>query len=246
MQNKFLIAILSILLGGGVVGGYKVIKDNKADVFENSLHPVVRVIDGDTIDIEDDIRVRLLGIDSPERGECFYKESKSFLKDLIGGKQVNIKKDITGVDKYGRFLRYVILPSNEPEEDDILVNEKIIKEGYAFTLAIAPDNEYRDLFFSAQELAKKKKRGLWGSCDYSDKQKTKESLREKNIEPINPECTIKGNISEKGYGKLYFLEGCPNYNRIKIDTRKGEQYFCTESEAKKAGFNLSDSCENTF
>ncbi len=246
MQNKFLIAILSILLGGGAIGGYKIIKDNKADTFENSLHPVVKVIDGDTIDIENDIRVRLLGIDSPERGECFYDESKSFLKDLIEDKQVNIKKDITGVDRYGRLLRYVILPSNDPKKDDILINEKLIKEGYAFVFAKAPDNEYRDLFSSAQELAKKKKKGLWGSCDYSNKQKNKEKLREKNTLPPNKDCTIKGNISEKGYGRIYFLDGCPNYNRIKIDTRKGEQYFCTESEAQKAGFHRSDSCDNTF
>ena len=41
--------------------------------------------------------------------------------------------------------------------------------------------------------------------------------------PPSPECTIKGNISEKGYGKLYFLEGYPNYLKVKVDTRKGER-----------------------
>lgn len=246
MSNKILITILAILLGGGSIGGYRVIKDRKADVFENSIHSVVRVIDGDTIDIEDDIRIRLLGIDAPERGECFYKESKSFLIDLIEDKQVNIKKDITGKDSYDRLLRYIILPSDESEKDDILVNESLVRNGYAFTLAISPDTHYRDLFSSAQEEAKKKGRGLWSACDYSDKQKDTEKLRETNSLPPDSNCIIKGNISEKGYGKIYLLEGCPNYNRVKIDTLKGEQYFCTESEAKKAGFRRSDSCDTIF
>jgi len=246
MSNKILIAILAILLGGGTVGGYKVIKDRKSDVFENSLHPVVRVIDGDTIDIEDGIRIRLLGIDSPEKDECFYQESKSFLKDLIEGKQINIKKDLTGKDKYDRLLRYVILPSDDREQDDILVNEILVREGYVLASSQAPDTHYRDLLSSAQEQAKKKGRGFWGECDYSDKIKDVEKLRETNALPEDPNCTIKGNISEKGYGKMYLLEGCPNYNRVKIDVLKGEQYFCSEKEAKKAGFRRSDSCDTTF
>ena len=75
MQRSVLGIIIAILLTGGAVGGYKVIRDNTADTFEHSVHTVTYVVDGDTIDIENNVRIRLLGIDAPERGECFYDES---------------------------------------------------------------------------------------------------------------------------------------------------------------------------
>jgi len=244
MSKSLIGAILAILLSGGAIGGYKVVRDNRADTFENSLHNVMKVIDGDTIDIENEKRIRLLGIDAPERDTCHYDESKDFLKDLLQDKDIKIEKDITGADRYDRLLRYVYIPADEPEDDDIFINELLLRQGYTRTLAIAPDNRYRDLFASAQKEAKEKGRGLWGECDYE--QADTQALRESDTPPPNDKCTIKGNISEKGYGRKYFLESCPNYNRIKIDTRKGEQYFCTEREAKKADFQKSDSCNNTF
>jgi len=42
------------------------------------------------------------------------------------------------------------------------------------------------------------------------------------------------------------LPGCPNYKRVKIDPRKGEQYFCTEEEAKDAGWEKSAACNNIW
>ena len=245
MKNKSIISlILAILLSGGVVGGYKVVRDNRADTFENSIHSVVYVVDGDTIDIENDVRIRFLGVDTPERGACYYDEAKVFLEDLLEGKDIRIEKDISGSDRYDRLLRYVYIPADDPQDDDTFVNEKLLRLGFARTFAIAPDNRYRDLFASAQEEAKKKSRGMWGACDV--KEKDTQALRENDTLPPSEDCIIKGNISEKGYGKNYFLEFCPNYNRIKIDPRKGEQYFCTEKQAQKAGFTRSASCDNTF
>lgn len=244
-MNKSIIGIiLAILLSGGAVGGYKVVRDNRADIFENSLHMVIKVVDGDTIDIENKNRIRLLGVDTPERGSCYYKEAKIFLKDLVENEDIRIEKDISGTDRYDRLLRYVYIPAGDPQDDDVFVNELLLRQGFARTFAQAPDNRYRDLFASAQQEAKKENRGLWDACDY--KNTDSQTLRENDTLPPNDRCIIKGNISEKGYGKNYFLEFCPNYNRIKIDPRKGEQYFCTESEAQKAGFTRSASCDNTF
>jgi len=67
-------------------------------------------------------------------------------------------------------------------------------------------------------------------------------LREKDSGPSDPECIIKGNISEKGYGKTYLIPGCDNYKNVKIDQRKGEKYFCTEEEAFEAGFRKATNC----
>ena len=242
MNPKLLSAILSVLVAGGTFGGYRVIQDREVDVFENSVHVAVHVVDGDTFDIEGGARIRLLGVDTPEKGECFYQEAKDFLDTLIEERGIRIEKDISGADRYGRLLRYVYVPSDTSEESDVFVQDALIRGGYGKVFPIAPDNRYRDLLSSAQQEAKEDGRGLWGVCEIQEEV----SLRETGSMPVDTSCTIKGNISEKGYGKLYFPEGCPNYNRIKIDIRKGEAYFCTGEEAEDAGFKRSESCNNAF
>jgi micrococcal nuclease len=243
MSRTFIGSLITLLIAGGASGyGYKVIRDHTADFFENSVHEVVRVIDGDTVDIENKIRIRLLGIDSPEKGSCYYDESHTYLQELLSGSNILLEKDVSGADRYDRLLRYVYVPADDIREDDVLINESMVRAGYAKVFAVAPDNRYRDLFSSAQEEAKKEGRGLWSACP----QEEAVSLRENDSEPTDQSCTIKGNISEKAYGRNYFSEGCPNYNRIKIDTRKGEAYFCTGKEAEEAGFTRSASCSNTF
>lgn len=245
MSNKVALgSILTVLLAGGSVGGYVLVRDHQADLFEKSIHEVVYVVDGDTLDIENEVRVRLLGIDAPERNECFYEESRAFLKELVEGKNVYLRKDISGTDAYGRLLRYVVIPADDPTEDEVLVQDVLLREGYTQKNPQAPDNRYRDLFSSAQQEARQTERGMWSACEVELPKE--EELREVDSEPSDPSCTIKGNISEKGYARLYFYEGCPNYNRIKIDTRKGEGYFCSPEEAEAAGFSRSESCDNTF
>lgn len=197
---------------------------------------VAEVIDGDTFKLQDGIRVRLLGIDTPEKGECYYEQARDELKKLIGGKVVRIDKDITDKDKYDRLLRYVIL--EREGEDNLLVNDYLVRQGFAFDVSSPPDNRYRDLLSSAEEVAKRERRGLWNNCAYEEVV----SLREEDSAPQNPDCNIKGNISEKGYGKTYLIPGCDNYKSVKIDTRKGEQYFCTEQEATAAGFRKATNC----
>ncbi len=237
MKKSVLGSIIAFLLAGGYAG-YTVIQNRDVDVFETSIHQVEYVVDGDTIDIENNVRLRLIGIDSPERDECGYSESRAFLKELVDKKHIRIEKDISGSDTYERLLRYVYLPSEKSTEDDIFVNEAIVRAGHARTLAIAPDNRYRDLLATAQDEAKRAGQGMWGKCpDLID-----ESEYQEDSQPTDPNCIIKGNISAKSYGRNYFLEGCPNYNRVKIDLRRGERYFCTEAEAIEAGFELSGSC----
>lgn len=197
---------------------------------------VLEVIDGDTLKIKNNVRVRLLGIDSPEKGECYYGEARTALRDLVLNKVVRLDKDITDKDKYERLLRYVILEKDG--EDNLLVNDYLVRNGFAFDVRYAPDNRYRDLLSSAEEIAKKERRGLWGVCDYEEVA----SLREEDSGPFDPNCVIKGNISEKGYGKTYLIKGCDNYNRVKIDVRKGEAYFCSEAEAINAGFRKATNC----
>lgn len=196
-------------------------------------------IDGDTIKLADGERVRLIGIDSPEKGQCFYEESRQFAKELLDGKTVILEQDISGKDDYGRPLRYALLPAATEDEDRLLVNDALVRKGFARAVASPPDNQYRDLFISAQEEAIRENRGLWAACEYADELNER---REANDPPPSDEYSIKGNISTRGYGKTYLIPGCDNYNLVKIDLEKGEQYFATEDEAIAAGFRKATNC----
>ena len=245
MPHKIILAALGAVLAlGGSYGGYTVFKDSKnyGANFETRPHTVRSVLDGDTVRIEKWIKVRLLGINAPERGECYFAESKEFLSQLIDDKAVQLEKDRSGTDKLGRLLRHIILKSPNPEEADMHVNNEMILQGYAFRNTLSPDIAYRDLFAASELKAKKAKRGMWGACDYLEKEKATQKLRQQDTKPSNPECTIKGNVSEKGFGRIYSFQGCSNWSRVKIDPARGDKYFCTEQEAVAAGFTRPKTC----
>jgi len=229
----------TLALGGAGYGGYKFIQNKKIAKLSEEPQIVTKVIDGDTIKVQEKIKIRLIGIDAPEKGECYYEEATDALKELVEGELVELRIDISKKDKYKRLLRHIILLNQDPEEDNIIVSDYLVRNGFAKAVPSPPDNLYRDLLSSAQEEAKREERGIWKEC--LDPAEAVE-LREKDAGPTDPNCIIKGNISEKAYGKTYLIPGCDNYNRVKIDTRKGEAYFCTEEEAEEAGFRKATNC----
>jgi micrococcal nuclease len=124
---------------------------------------VVRVIDGDTIEIEGGERVRYIGINTPElkdpRGlvSCFAKEATDENRRLIEGKTVRLEKDISDRDKYGRLLRYVYA-------GDVFINQILVGSGYAKATTYPPDIKYQELFLSNEQSARQKGLGLWKKC----------------------------------------------------------------------------------
>lgn len=129
---------------------------------ENFL--VTRVIDGDTIELETGSKVRYIGMDTPETVDpdkpvqCFGKEASERNKELVEGKRVQLVKDISETDRYGRLLRYVYLP------DGTMVNLELVQEGYARVETIPPDVKYSSIFIVALREARLAKRGLWAAC----------------------------------------------------------------------------------
>ena len=115
---------------------------------------VTRVIDGDTIVIEGGERVRLIGIDTPEKGQPLYTDAKEFMEKLVLGKRIRLEKDTTDKDKYQRLLRYVYL-------GDLLVNIEPLKEGLATSLIIRPDDMFSDLILSEEAKAREAGLGIW-------------------------------------------------------------------------------------
>ena len=129
---------------------------------------VTKVIDGDTIEVEGGIRVRLIGIDTPETKDprrpvgCFGKEASKETKSLLEGKRVMLEKDVSETDKYERLLRYVYLPLESGQA--LFVNDYLVREGFALALTYPPDVKYNEQFRQAEREAREEKRGLWGRC----------------------------------------------------------------------------------
>jgi len=107
--------------------------------FENNT--VTRVIDGDTFEYYDGnlneiVKVRLLCVDTPERGKEGYQEAKDYLEHLILYKEVILKSSITDKDKYDRLLRYVYVNN---VGSILFVNKLILENNYGELLIIPPE-----------------------------------------------------------------------------------------------------------
>lgn len=130
---------------------------------------VERIIDGDTIDVHvagREERVRLLGIDTPETRvedgppECFGPEASAFTATLLPlGTAVRLERDVVGRDDFGRLLAYVYR-----SDDGLLVNEELVRRGYALVLRIEPNGLLHDRFVRAAREAERADLGLWAAC----------------------------------------------------------------------------------
>ena len=128
-----------------------------------TIAQVLRVIDGDTIEVDtggQTYTVRYIGIDTPvtkhpDRGiEPFGPEAIARNTELVEGQTVTLEKDVSETDKYGRLLRYVWV-------DGVLVNETLVREGYAHSTTYPPDVMYQEFFNQCEREAIENNRGLW-------------------------------------------------------------------------------------
>jgi micrococcal nuclease len=136
---------------------------------------LVSVTDGDTIDISLNggmEQVRLVGVDARESGgpyqgiECFGPEGAQYLAWLLGqGGRLYIEKDQEERDRFGRLLRWVWLDRGDGEV--YLVNEAMIRAGFAERFRDTPNRRYVDELIAAEEFARRHRIGLWGACDES-------------------------------------------------------------------------------
>lgn len=133
-------------------------------VVTTTMQVVQRVVDGDTIVLTDGSKVRYIGVDTPETVDprkavqCFGKKAKEYNAALVVGKEVKLEADVGNTDKYKRLLRYVYLP------DGTMVNERLVREGYARVMTIPPNIRNSKLFLDAEREAREQKRGLWSAC----------------------------------------------------------------------------------
>ena len=123
---------------------------------------VTRVIDGDTLELQDGRKVRLLGVDTPELHhprkpvEAYAAEAKKFTSTAIAGQTVRLVfEKWKPVDKYGRLLAYVYR-----EPDGLFLNRELVAAGYAHVEARWPF-EHMEAFRKLEREARELGRGLW-------------------------------------------------------------------------------------
>ena len=124
---------------------------------------VVRVVDGDTVELEGLGKARLIGVDTPEvygGVECFGREASAFAKRQLDGERVRYTVGREERDRYGRLLVYLWL------EDGRSFNALLVSRGYAQPLTIQPNSDYAEVFVRLARRARERALGLWapGAC----------------------------------------------------------------------------------
>ncbi|MGN6217002.1 MAG: thermonuclease family protein [Solirubrobacterales bacterium] len=132
----------------------------------SAMAQVLRVIDGDTIEVRVDGRtedVRYIGIDTPETVkpgtpvQCFGPRAHRFNSHLVEGRRVRLVFGVERRDVYGRLLAYVHLGPR-------FVNAELVRRGFARTLEIAPNTRFAGRFKRLEMAAARAGKGLWGTC----------------------------------------------------------------------------------
>jgi len=155
-----LACLLASLVSSKNINYYKKSRPQESEARLPKKAFVTRVVDGDTIVVDNDYHVRYIGINTPETRhpkrpvEYFGKEASWFNKNLVMGKEVTLEYDVQKFDRYGRLLAYV-------HAGDIFVNAKLVEEGYAHVFTMPPNVKYANLFLGLQRKARTARKGLW-------------------------------------------------------------------------------------
>ena len=212
MNKKITIAVLGLLA----------VINSLQTQLKLTTYKVARVIDGDTFETEDRSIIRFDTLNAPELANCGGPEAKKALEKLISGKRVSLKSQARDVN--GRQIASGWI-------EDTWIDQKLIASGWVAYSSSTVDKYH---ILKKTDLANREtKLGIYSS----------KCTQYENSE--NPQCQIKGNIVEewlKRGQKIYHYSGCAQYKTTRIEKYRGEQWFCTESQAKSAGYVKSKSC----
>lgn len=214
-MKKYLdILVILGLLGSVGLNFFLLYNDKKLTEYNR----VNKIIDGDTFVLNTGQRVRLLGINAPEVGLCGSQEATTELSKLTLNKNVVLVDTFT--DTYSRMISLVYV-------NNVLVNEKLLEQG--FGRADGASNSQSQSLRKASQYAQENKLGLYSSL-----------CRKEN--PEQSSCLIKGNIDKITKEKRYHFPGCREYNNTIVEKDLGENWFCTDAEAVKAGYTKAQNC----
>lgn len=180
-KYKYLIQVLTLIVASALYFGLNVLpqQSKTAASPKDNFFYVARVVDGDTLELSDGRKVRLIGVDTPELhySDKLLRDAKrdhkdirtiqeagrraaDFTKGLCLDKKVRLEYDVEAIDKYRRTLAYVYL------DNGTFINAKILKEGYGKVMTIPPNVKYAEYFLSLQKEARSNNKGLWKDSGY--------------------------------------------------------------------------------
>ncbi|MFT4935318.1 MAG: endonuclease YncB(thermonuclease family) [Pseudoalteromonas distincta] len=195
-----------------------------------------RVVDGDTFSIGAE-RVRLWGVDAPEgRQVCQDAQGHDYacgdvardqLSRLIGGQAVRC--EIRDRDPYGRAVSRCWVGSTD-------LGAAMVRSGWAVDYGAFS----RGAYASVEAEARQARRGLWAGR-FETPASWRADARQAAPAPAAPPssgCVIKGNINAKGR-RIFHVPGQEDYAATRIDTARGERWFCSAAEAIAAGWTAA-------
>jgi endonuclease YncB( thermonuclease family) len=192
-----------------------------------------RVIDCDTADVGG-VRVRLEGIDAPEKNQtCVNARGREWdcgrvasrrLQQLMTGAEVRCEGEEK--DDYGRLLGTCSVGVQN-------INARMIRDGLAWAFV-----KYSSIYAGIEKEARQARRGVFEVVNLPPWEFRAEQW--KKSQPSDPaeglrSCRIKGNVSGSGE-RIYHAPGQRHYERVKVDAKQGERWFCNETEAERAGW----------
>lgn len=186
---------------------------------------VVAVADGDTFTLltptNDQVAIRLAEIDAPESGQPYGNRSKQQLSRLVFGQNVRVVVQTT--DRYGRVV-------GRPYVGDVDVCREMVATGaaWAYRQYLREKN-----LLEVEAGAREAGRGLWGTTEA--KAMPPWEWRRQGDSNSTSSCNIKGNINSRGE-RIYHVPGSRSYGATRINTAKGERWFCSEADARAAGW----------
>jgi endonuclease YncB( thermonuclease family) len=194
----------------------------------DGLSGAAAVIDGDTLSIGG-THVRLEGIDAPETAQtCGRARLGSWacgqaaadaLEKLVSGRRVACEAQ--GHDKYERVLGVCFVDGRD-------INAEMVLQGLAWAFV-----KYSTSYVAEEKSARAAKLGIWqGEAQPAWEFRERRWASAETAAPNG--CAIKGNVTEHGH--IYHMPWSPWYGKVRIEPAKGERWFCSESEAKAAGW----------
>lgn len=131
---------------------------------------VSRVLDGDTVVLDDGRVIRYLNIDAPETAkpdkaeDCFATASRELNARLVDTLEVVLRSDKEDRDQYGRYLRFVFVRGVDYNKIENSVNARLVQRGYAQARIIEPNDTYEAEFLSYEKQAQDDIQGIWFGC----------------------------------------------------------------------------------
>ena len=193
-----------------------------------------KIIDGDTIDVttpsKKTIRIRLYGVDTPEKSQAFGQKAKQFTSSMVGGKQVNV--NVTGTGPYGRDIGIIHVGGK-------CLNEELLKHGFAWVYSRYCKEDFCRKWRAFETRAKVNKVGLWGDphsqAPWDFRRKAKGGA--KNTSKIKKAPVSAGAYHGNAGSHTFHQPGCRYYN-----CKSCTVMFGSREEAIKAGFKPCGIC----